>query len=111
MGAAFKGRAGHAEAGIPRGPMWAFIVAQSEEAQDDGAFTDEEGAREWLATNHDAIMKETTRRLQKAQAASEKRRAAMAVILKAKQEEQKTAAKALKAAKLEAQRVAASPVP
>lgn len=63
-----------AEAGVPRGPMWAIIVAQSEEAQDDGAFADEDGARAWLAANHDVIMKETTRRLQKAQAASEKKR-------------------------------------
>lgn len=37
-----------AGAGVPRGPMWAHIVAQSEEAQDEGAFSDEDGAREWL---------------------------------------------------------------
>lgn len=88
-----------AEAGIPRGPMWAIIVTQSEEAQDDGAFADEEGAREWFAANRDAIMKETTRRLQKAQAASEKKKAAMAIALKARQEEQKAAARAAKAAR------------
>jgi tRNA nucleotidyltransferase (CCA-adding enzyme) len=88
-----------AEVGIPRGPMWAIIVAQSEEAQDDGAFADEEGARAWLAVNEDAIMKETTRRLQKAQAASAKRKAAMAIVPKAKQEDQKAEARAAKAAK------------
>lgn len=91
-----------AEAGIPRGPMWAFIVAQSEEAQDDGAFSDEDGAKAWLATNRDAIMTETARRMQKTQAASEKKKAAMALVLKAKQEEQKAAARAVKAAKPEA---------
>ena len=52
-----------ADAGVPRGPMWAFIVAQSEEAQDDGAFSDEDGAKAWLATNHDATMQETGRRM------------------------------------------------
>lgn len=34
-----------AHAGIPRGPMCAFIVAQSEEAQDDGALANEDGAK------------------------------------------------------------------
>jgi tRNA nucleotidyltransferase (CCA-adding enzyme) len=28
-----------AEAGIPKGKLWAIIVAQSEEAQDEGAFS------------------------------------------------------------------------
>lgn len=30
-----------AESGIPRGKLWAVIVAQSEEAQDDGVFSDD----------------------------------------------------------------------
>jgi tRNA nucleotidyltransferase (CCA-adding enzyme) len=94
-----------AEAGVPRGPMWAIIVAQSEEAQDEGAFTDEDGAREWLAANRDPIMKETARRLQEAQAASEKKKAALAIALKARQEEQRAAARAAKAATQAAARI------
>lgn len=88
-----------AKAGIPRGPQWAIIVAQAEEAQDNGAFTDEDGAQAWLTANQDAIMKETTRRLQKAQAAAAKKKAAMALTLKAKQAEQKAQARAVKEAK------------
>ncbi len=47
-----------AEAGIPEGKLWAIIVAQSEEAQDEGAFSDEAGVKEWLATNEAEIMQE-----------------------------------------------------
>lgn len=78
-------------------PTW---VDGQGEAKDDGAFADEDGARAWLATYRDAIMTETTRRMQKAQAASEKKKAAMDLVLKARQEEQKAAARAAKAAVL-----------
>jgi tRNA nucleotidyltransferase (CCA-adding enzyme) len=44
-----------ADAGIPRGPLWAHIVTMSEEAQDDGAFTDEAGVKTWLAENQDSL--------------------------------------------------------
>lgn len=92
-----------AEAGIPRGKLWAVIVAQSEEAQDDGAFSDEAGVKEWLATNEAAILKEAERRLQKAAAAYEKKQAAHLIATKARAAEQKAAARALKAAKREAE--------
>jgi tRNA nucleotidyltransferase (CCA-adding enzyme) len=88
-----------AEAGVPRGPLWSHIVAQSEAAQDDGAFADEDGARQWLTANHDSVLKEAERRLQKAQAEAAEKKSALAVILKARQQEQKAAAKALKAAR------------
>lgn len=97
-----------AEAGIPHGKLWAFIVAQSEEAQDDGAFSDEAGAKEWLATNGDAILTEANRRLQKATAAYEKKKAAQDIITKARAAVQKAEAKALKAAKREAELAASA---
>jgi tRNA nucleotidyltransferase (CCA-adding enzyme) len=58
--------------------------------------------KEWLAANEAEIMQEATRRLQKAEAASEEKKAAMAVIVHAKQEKQKAEAWALKAARREA---------
>jgi tRNA nucleotidyltransferase (CCA-adding enzyme) len=97
-----------AEAGIPQGKLWAFIVAQSEEAQDDGAFSDEEGVKEWLRTNEADILKEAQRRLQKAAAAYEKKKAAQDIITKARAAVQKAEAKALKAAKREAEQAAAA---
>jgi tRNA nucleotidyltransferase (CCA-adding enzyme) len=97
-----------AEAGVPKGKLWSIIVAQSEEAQDDGAFSDEAGAREWLAANEAKIMKEATRRLQKAEAANEKRKAALLVATKARAVIQKAEAKALRAAKREAEQAAAA---
>lgn len=92
-----------AEAGIPQGKLWAIIVAQSEEAQDDGVFGDEAGAKEWLATNQDDILKEAQRRLQKAAAAYEKKKAAQDIITKARAAVQKAEARALRAAKREAE--------
>ncbi|GIU57484.1 hypothetical protein [Arthrobacter sp. NicSoilC12] len=96
----------HAAAGIPRGKLWPAIVAQSEEAQDDGLFDDEAGVKEWLATNYDDIMKEGQRRLQKAAAAYEKKKAAQDVITKARAAGQKAEARALPAANREAELVA-----
>lgn len=45
---------------MPEGKLWAIIVAQSEEAQDEGAFSDEASVKEWLPTNEGQIMQETT---------------------------------------------------
>lgn len=91
-----------AEAGVPKGKLWAIIVTQSEEAQDDGAFSDEAGARDWLASNEDAIMTEAKRRLQKSEAAYAKKKAAQDIVTAAKVAVQKAEAKALRAAKREA---------
>ena len=96
-----------AEAGVPKGKLWAIIVAQSEEAQDDGVFSDEAGARNWLATNEDAIMTEAKRRLQKSEAAYAKKKAAQDIVTAAKVAVQKAEAKALRAAKREAEQAAA----
>ncbi|GAA4034695.1 hypothetical protein GCM10023063_18570 [Arthrobacter methylotrophus] len=90
-----------AEAGIPQGKLWGIIVTQSQEAQDDGVFDDEAGVKEWLAANQTEILKEADRRLQKAKAEHAKKKAAQTILLKAKQEEQKAAAKALKDARHE----------
>lgn len=97
-----------AEAGVQNRKMWAIIVSQSEEAQDDGAFSDEAGARDWLAANEEVIMTEARRRLQKLEAAQAKRAAALAVATKARAAVQKAEARALKAAKREAEQAAAS---
>ncbi|WP_354214902.1 HD domain-containing protein [Arthrobacter sp. UYCo732] len=97
-----------ADAGIPKGKLWAIIVSQSEEAQDDGAFSDEAGAREWLASNEEAIMTEAKRRLQKSEAAYAKKKAAQDIVTKARVAEQKAAAKVLRASKREAAGAAAN---
>ena len=96
-----------AEAGVPKGKLWAIIVAQSEEAQDDGAFNDEAGAREWLAANEVEILTEANRRLQKSEAAYAKKKAAQDIVTAAKVAVQKAEAKALRAAKREAEQAAA----
>ncbi|HEX9089587.1 MAG TPA: HD domain-containing protein [Arthrobacter sp.] len=97
-----------AEAGIPRGKLWAIIVSQSEEAQDDGAFSDEAGAQAWLSANEAEIMAEATRRLQKAEAAYAKKKAAQDLVTAARVTEQKAQAKAVRAAKREAEQAAAA---
>lgn len=38
------------------GPLWAFMVTPSEEAQDNGAFTDEDGAQESLQANKEQVV-------------------------------------------------------
>ena len=96
-----------AEAGVPKGKLWAIIVAQSEEAQDDGVFNDEAGARNWLAANEVEIMTEANRRLQKSEAAYAKKKAAQDIVTAAKVAVQKAEAKALRAAKREAEQAAA----
>jgi tRNA nucleotidyltransferase (CCA-adding enzyme) len=85
-----------AESGIERGPLWGLIIAQSVEAQDDGVFTDEEGARAWLAGNRKAVLTEAQRRWQKAQAKAEKLQRARLKVMKVQQAEQKAQAKAEK---------------
>jgi tRNA nucleotidyltransferase (CCA-adding enzyme) len=97
-----------ADAGIPRGKLWAHIVAISTEAQDDGAFTDEAGAGDWLAANGDSVLAEAERRLQKAEAAYAEKKAARDLITKARVLEQKAAAREARAAKREAQAAHAS---
>lgn len=97
-----------AEAGIQQRKLWAIIVDQSEQAQDDGAFADEAGAQAWLATNEEVIMTEARRLLQKAEAAYAKKRAARDIITAARAIEQKAEAKAAKAAKREAEQAAAA---
>ena len=76
--------------------MWGPIIAQSVEAQDDSVFTDEAGARAWLAGNRKAVLKEAQRRRQKAQAKAEKEQEARLAIAKIRQTEQKAQAKAEK---------------
>lgn len=87
-----------AESGIERGPLWGHIIAQSVEAQDDGVFADEAGARAWLAGNRSKVLREAQRRWQRAQAKAEKEQAARLVIAKARNAEQKAQAKAAKEA-------------
>jgi tRNA nucleotidyltransferase (CCA-adding enzyme) len=91
-----------AEAGIQNRKLWAIIVNQSEEAQDDGAFEDEAGAQAWLTANGVEIMTEAKRRLQKLEAAHAKRKAAQDIITKARAAVQKAEARALRAARREA---------
>ena len=90
-----------AESEIERGPLWGHIIAQSVEAQDDGVFTDEAGAREWLAGNRKAVLTEAQRRWQKAQAKAEKLQRQRLVAAKIRQAEQKAEARAARAAKRE----------
>lgn len=97
-----------AEAGVQNRKMWAIIVSQSEEAQDDGAFNDDAGARAWLAANEEQILTEAKRRLQKSEAAYAKKKAARDVITKARAAVQKAEAKALREAKREAEQAATS---
>ena len=74
-----------AESGIQRGPLWAHIINQSVEAQDDGAFTDTEGATAWLGTHRKQVLVEAQRRHQKAQSAWLKQKALKAEMQKAAQ--------------------------
>lgn len=85
-----------ADSGIERGPLWGYIIAQSVEAQDDGVFTDEAGARDWLAGNRKAVLTEAQRRWQKAQAKAEKLPRARLKVMKVQQAEQKAQARAEK---------------
>lgn len=87
-----------AESGVPRGPLWAFMVAQSEEAQDNGAFTDEDGAQAWLQANQEQVIAEARRRQQEHKAAFEKKKAAQLAELKIRQAQQEAEAKARKEA-------------
>ncbi len=61
-----------AEADIPRGRLWQFVIEQSRDAQDDGAFSDEEGAAAWLHANRDVVVAEALRRLDKFQTTEER---------------------------------------
>jgi tRNA nucleotidyltransferase (CCA-adding enzyme) len=64
-----------AEAGIPRGRLWRFVIEQSRDAQDDGLFGDEEGAAAWLHANRDPVVAEAMRRLDEFEAAGERLKA------------------------------------
>lgn len=70
----------------------------SEEARDDGAFTDEAGVKVWLAENQVALVAEATRRHAEAQAKWLKDREEKAAAQKARQKAEKAAALALRAA-------------
>ncbi|HEX9228019.1 MAG TPA: HD domain-containing protein, partial [Arthrobacter sp.] len=83
-----------ADAGIPRGPLWAHIVAMSTEAQDDGAFTDEAGVKTWLAENQDDLVAEATRRHAEAQAKWLQDKAEKVAAQKERQEAEKAAQQA-----------------
>ncbi|MGA8789939.1 MAG: metal-dependent phosphohydrolase, partial [Paenarthrobacter sp.] len=61
-----------AEAGIPRGRLWRFVIEQSRDAQDDGLFGHEEGAAAWLHANRDPVLAEAMRRLDEFEAAGER---------------------------------------
>jgi tRNA nucleotidyltransferase (CCA-adding enzyme) len=87
-----------AASGVPRGPLWAFMVAQSEEAQDNGAFTDEDGAQVWLQANQEQVVAEAKRRRAEAQAAFEIGQREKLAIQQARQAQQKAEARALKEA-------------
>ncbi|TVU64141.1 hypothetical protein FQP90_09160 [Paenarthrobacter nitroguajacolicus] len=61
-----------AQAEIPRGPLWRFVIEQSRDALDYGLFADEAGAATWLHSNRDVVVvAEATRRLDAFQAAVE----------------------------------------
>ncbi len=60
---------------IPRGRLWRFVIEQSRDAQDDGLFSDEEGAAAWLHANRDAVVAEALRRLGEFQASEEAKKA------------------------------------
>lgn len=64
-----------AQAGIPRGRLWRFVIEQSQDAQDDGVFTDGPGAAAWLHTNRADVVAEAVRRLDEFQAAVEAKNA------------------------------------
>ncbi|MBG0738980.1 metal-dependent phosphohydrolase [Paeniglutamicibacter antarcticus] len=96
-----------ADAGVPKGKLWAVIVAQSQEAQDEGAFNDEAGARAWLTANEETILGEARRRLQEADAAHALRSAELLAATKARAAVQKAEAKAARAAKKETEQAAA----
>lgn len=85
-----------AESGIDRGPLWGHIIAQSVEAQDDGAFTDEAGAREWLAGNRKKVLVEAQRRWQRDKAKAENLQRIRLAAMKVQQAEQKVQARAAK---------------
>jgi tRNA nucleotidyltransferase (CCA-adding enzyme) len=87
-----------ADARIPRGPLWAQIVAMSTEAQDDGVFTDEAGVKAWLADNQETLVAEATRRHAEAQAKWLSDKAEKAAAQKERQKAEKAAAQASKAA-------------
>lgn len=80
-----------ADAGIPRGPLWAHIIAMSTEAQDDGAFTDEDGVKAWLAANQETLVPEATRRHAEAQAKWLQDKAEKAAAQKERQKAEKAA--------------------
>lgn len=61
-----------------------------------------------MAANEDAIMTEAKRRLQKSEAAYAKKKATRDIITKARVAEQKAEAKALRAAKREAEQAASN---
>jgi len=54
-----------AEAAVPPGRLWRFVIEQGRDAQDDGLFSDEEGAAAWFHANRDAVVAEAGRRLEK----------------------------------------------
>jgi tRNA nucleotidyltransferase (CCA-adding enzyme) len=85
-----------AASGVPRGPLWAFIVAQSEEAQDNGQFADGDGAQAWLTLNYDTVLAEAKRRRAEAQAAFEIGQREKLAIQQARQAEEKAATRARK---------------
>ncbi|MGO4145287.1 CCA tRNA nucleotidyltransferase [Paenarthrobacter sp. YAF11_1] len=64
-----------AAADIPRGRLWQFVIEQSRDVQDDGLFSDEEGAAAWLFANRDTVVAEAGRRLAEFQAAAEGKKA------------------------------------
>lgn len=83
-----------AEAGIPRGPLWAYIVSMSEDAQDDGEFSDEAGVKAWLAANRTKLVATATSRHTKAQEKWKREKAEKLAILQARQREENAARKA-----------------
>ncbi len=51
------------------------MIEQSRDAQDDGLFSDEEGAAAWLHANRDAVVAEALRRLGEFQASEKAKKA------------------------------------
>ncbi len=90
-----------ADAGIPRGPLWAHIITMSEEAQDNGEFADEDSVKAWLAENQAALVAEATRRHAEAQEKWLKDKAEKAAAQKERQKADKAAALAAKKAEAE----------
>lgn len=64
-----------ADADIPRGRLWQFVIEQSRDAQDDGLFSDEEGAAAWLQAHRDGVVAEAVRRLDEFEAAEKVKKA------------------------------------